>query len=382
VPRFGPVPGLALLAALIPGSLSAQTPAGPTFTFAGYLQTQYNRLSVGDTSHDRVIFRRAIVGVEAELSDRWMGELQADIAPVSLSERIEIRDAYLRYTGLAPRGLTFTFGNQKLPFARSVLVSSARRGFVERPVTGERAYGASGRAIAFKVDGRDVDHLLLWSAAVASVHHAPTSDQIRLDGLATSRADWNEGVMLVGRTEWHPRGFVPLEQGAFEVKKTIATIGGGAYYWVNDGDNNLFTVDGASTSHSAADLDRATGLELSGGVRAPRLSIDAELHRITGRTIDPAFTGGLYHAGRTRLIKSSIEAGYMLAPPHLELLGGVESLDVDAYDSVSWRPAAGVNWYVYRHRLKFQFMQRETLNELGVRGVHGHATYVQAQIMF
>jgi hypothetical protein len=376
------VPAIALLAALVPGAVSAQTPAAPTFTFAGYLQTQYNRLSVEDSPHDRVIFRRAIVGVEAELSERWMGELQADIAPVSLGERIEVRDAYLRYTGLTARGVTFTLGNQKTPFARSVLTSSARRGLVERPVTGERAYGSPGRAISLRVDGRDTGHLLLWSGAVASVHHAPTSDQIRLDGLATSRVDWNEGVMVSGRAEWHPRGFVALEQGAFDVKNTVMTIAAGAYHWVNDGDNNLFTEDGHSTSLVAADLDRATGLELSGGMRAPRLSLDAELHRITGRTIDPEFTGGLYRAGRTRLIKSSIEAGYMLVPPHLELLGGVETLDVEAYESVTWRPVAGVNWYVYRHKLKFQFMQRETLNDLGVRGQRGHATYLQAQIAF
>ena len=380
--RFGLVPAITLLAASIPGSLSAQTPSDPTFTFAGYLQTQYNRFSLGDASRDRVIFRRAIVGVEAELSDRWMGELQADIAPASLGERIEVRDAYLRYNGLSPRGLTFTLGNQKTPFSRSVLTSAARRGFVERPVTGERAYGSPGRAISFRVDGRDTGHLLLWSAALASVHHAPSSDQIRLDGLATSRIDWNDGVMLSGRAEWHPRGFVPLEQGAFDVRKAVMTIAVGAYHWVNDGDNNLFTVDGHSTSVLAADLDRATGLELSGGLRAPRLSLDAELHRITGRTVDPEFTGGLYRGGRTRLIKASIEAGYMLVAPHLELLGAFETLDVEAYESVTWRPAAGVNWYVYRHRLKFQFMQRETLNDFGVRGQRGHATYLQAQIAF
>ena len=380
--RFGLLSGIALLAALIPGSLSAQTPSAPTFSFAGYLQTQYNRLSSGADSRDRVIFRRAIVGVEAELSDRWMGELQVDFAPAALGERIIVRDAYLRYNGLAARGLTFTLGNQKPPFSRSQLTSSSRRSLVERPLTGDRAYGTSGRAIAFKVDGRDTDHLLLWSAAAASVHHAPFINEIRLDGLATSGTDWNEGVMFAGRAEWHPRGFVPLEQSAFEVKKTVATIAGGAYYWVNDDDNNPFTIDGHSTSPDRADLDRASGLELSGGVRAPRFSLDAELQRITGRAVDAEFSGGLYQAGHTRLIKSSIEAGYMLRAPYLELLGGLESLDAEAYQSVTWRPVVGVNWYVYRHRLKFQFMQRETINERGVSGARAHATFAQAQIMF
>ena len=264
MPRFGLLPGISLLVAVIPGSLSAQTPTDPTFTFGGYLQTQYNRLDLGGDPRDRVIFRRAIAGVEVELSDRWMGELQADIAPASRGDRIEIRDAYIRYSGLASRGYTFTLGNQKLPFSRSVLTSSARRDTVERPITGERTFGASGRALAFRVEQRDADRGLAWSAALASVHHAPATDQLRLDGIATSRDDWNEGVMITGRAEWHPRGMVPLEQGAFDVSKTIVTIAVGAYHWANDGDNNPYTVDGRSTSPTAADLDRATGLELSG----------------------------------------------------------------------------------------------------------------------
>ena len=382
MPRVGLVPGITFLAALIPGLLSAQTPAAPTFSFGGYLQTQYNWMSNGDSSRDQIIFRRAIIGVEAELSDRWMGELQADIAPASRGERIEIRDAYLRFNGLAPRGFTFTLGNQKLPFSRSVLTSSARRGLVERPFTGERAYGASGRALAFRVDHRDADRGLAWSGAVASVHHAPATGEIRLDGLATSRSDWNEGVMFTGRVEWHPRGMVALEQGAFDVKQTVVTIAGGAYHWANDGDKNPSTVDGHSTSPTTADLERATGFELSGALRAPRLSVDAELHRITGHTVDTGFSGGLYRDGQTRLIKSSIEAGYMLLLPHFEVLGTVDSLAVDAFESVIWRAAAGVNWYVYRHRLKFQFMQRETFNDLDVRGARASATYLQAQIMF
>ena len=98
--------------------------------------------------------------------------------------------------------------------------------------------------------------------------------------------------------------------------------------------------------------------------------------------MDTGFNGGLYRDGQTRLIKSSIEAGYMLYLPHFEVAGAVDSLAVDAYESVIWRAAVGLNWYVYRHRLKFQFMQRETFNDLGVRDARAHATFVQAQIMF
>ena len=111
-------------------------------------------------------------------------------------------------------------------------------------------------------------------------------------------------------------------------------------------------------------------------------SIEDLIRRVRPAWYRPPVKAGSIVRPVMRCSSASIDSRGARTPPHLELLGGVESLDVDAYDSVSWRPAAGVNWYVYRHRLKFQFMQRETLNELGVRGAHGHATYVQAQIMF
>jgi hypothetical protein len=381
MPRRGLWTGIWLL--LLPRILGAQTPADPTFTFGGYLQAQYNRTTTPDREpRDEVIFRRAIVGVEVELSERWMGEIQADIAPASRDERIEVRDAYLRYRGWEPRGITVTVGNQKLPFSRSVLISSSRRGLVERPITGERAFGASGRALSARVDGRNATRSLLWSAALASVHHAPTSDQLRLDGLATSRSDWNDGVMFTGRAEWHPRGSVRLEQGAFDVEQFAFTINAGVYHWTNDGDNNLYTIGGRSTSAANADLDRATAVELSSALRAPRLSLDAELHRIVGRTIDEAFSGGVYRHGRAALMKASVEAGYMLLLPHLEVLGALDGVGIEAHDRAMWRAAAGLNWYVYGHRLKFQFMHREVFNDEGMRGARSRATFVQSQIAF
>lgn len=372
-----------ILVLAVPGMVSAQTPNDPVFTFGGYLQTQYNRTDAPDRdSRDRVIFRRAIVGVEVELSERWMGEIQADVAPVSQGERIELRDAYVRYRGWEPGGITVTVGNQKLPFSRAVLISSSRRGLVERPVTGERAFGASGRALSARVDGRNAGRTVLWSAAMASVHHAPATDQLRLDGLATARSEWNEGLMLTGRAEWHPRAVVPLDQGAFDVGHVLVALGAAAYYWANDGDNNLHTLGGHSTSTVAADLDRAIGFELSGAVRAPRLSLDAELHRITGTLIDDQLTAGFYRDGRAELTKASIEAGYMLRLPHLEALGALDAIDIAAKEAFAWRASAGLNWYVYRHRLKFQFMHREAFNDVGVRGARSRTTYLQAQIAF
>jgi hypothetical protein len=86
VSRFGPLLIAGVLLALAPSPLSAQTAVAPDIVFAGYLQTQYNRITNenGD-ARDRAIFRRIIVGVEATLGDRWAGEIQVDLAPPTLA---------------------------------------------------------------------------------------------------------------------------------------------------------------------------------------------------------------------------------------------------------------------------------------------------------
>jgi hypothetical protein len=166
------------------------------------------------------------------------------------------------------------------------------------------------------------------------------------------------------------------------VKTVLVTIGVAAYYWRNDGDVNPYTIGGVSVSELQADLHDSSGLELSGGIRTSRVSLDAELHRIAAITLDDSFTGGLYRAGSARLFKTAVEAGYMLLPARFELLGGVDTLAADGRDAIAWRPAFGLNWYVRRHRLKFQFMHREAFRALGVRGARTHSTLLQAQFAF
>ena len=57
-------------------------------------------------------------------------------------------------------------------------------------------------------------------------------------------------------------------------------------------------------------------------------------------------------------------------------------MSADAWDSLSWRAAFGLNYYVLQHRLKFQFMQREVFNTLGVSHLRTHETFLQAQLVF
>jgi phosphate-selective porin len=183
-----------------------QTPATPSVSLGGTLQADYERVTVDAATRDRAFFRRLLLAVHIVATEDWTGEIQIDAAQSVLGDRLLVRDAYVRYVGLADRGLTITVGNQKMPFSRSALAPSGRRGLIERPVPGERPFGAPGRAIAVQMEGRHEEQRLLWAAALASALHGPDVLEIRVDGLADSRETWNDGILGAGRFEWHPLG--------------------------------------------------------------------------------------------------------------------------------------------------------------------------------
>jgi hypothetical protein len=353
-----------------------------SFTIAGYAQPQFDHNTVGETTRDRVFFRRLVVGFQTELAEDWAGALQVDMGPTIDGDRLHLRDAYVRYRGLAGHGITLTAGNQKVPFSRSVLEASSRRSLVERPFTGERAFGAPGRAFGVQADGRHRDHRLQWAAAVSSMRHAPDAAEIRFDGVTESDDNWNRGVMTTGRVEWHPEGAVPRDQGDFNRGAFRKMAGLAAYAWKNTGGRNLNTMSGRSTSTLLADLDMARAVELDSGIRGHGLSIDLAWSRISGRTLDPTFTRGIYHAGHTVLQQLGSEAGYMVLPRTLELLAGADSMSIAARDTLAYRLSVGTNWYMNGHRLKVGVMHRESFNVLGVRDARAHTTHVQAQVAF
>jgi hypothetical protein len=303
------------------------------------------------------------------------------VAPSVEGDRVVVRDAYLRYLGWTPRGLTVTIGNQKMPFSRTALVSATRRGLIERSAPGERAFGAPGRALAVQMEGRHQDQRVQWAAALASMLHAPNAAEIRLDGLPESRDTWNEGVLGAGRVEWHPLGNMRRDQSDFGRSPLQVAVGAGAYTWHNDGDRNLSPASGAGST-LLADASQAQGIEISGGLRGQGLSIDAAWQRISASTVDGDVTAGVYRDGEAVFQVTGVEGGYMLIPGKLELLGGFDTLDIAARPALAYRPSVGANWYVNQHRLKFQFVHRETFNALGQRGVRAHRTTLQTQLVF
>jgi hypothetical protein len=373
---------LAALLAATSARAAAQTTSQPSVIVTGYGQAQYRRVESDGDATDRVFFRRLYLGVRFVLTDDWSGTLLVDVAPAADGDQPVVRDAYLRYSGWSARGVTLTIGNQKAPFSRSVLGSSRSRSLIERPFTGERGYGAPGRALAVQADGRHSDEHFQWAASLASVLHAPDADELRLDGLADAAGDWNEGVMATGRAEWHPRGAVAREQADFTRGNFRVMAGASAYVWTNDGDRNAFTAEGDSTSDSMADLDRARAIELSTAIRGHGLSLDAAWSRISGDTIDPDFDGGLYRRGHAVLHQFGTEGGYMVVPSRLEIIGALDALSADGLESTTYRRSVGTIWYMNGHRLKLTALHRETFNALGVRDARARATSAQVQFAF
>lgn len=374
----------AVAAGQTPAATPAPAPSSPTVTITGYVQPQIDAAHVDDGIRDKIFFRRAVAGVRTTLTETWSGALLVDFAPGlgRDDDSLRVLDGYLRYAGIGGGEVTITAGNQKVPFSRSVLFSSSRRGLIERSFTGERGFGAPGRALGVQADGRHREARVQWAAALSSVYHAPNVAEVRLDGITEADDSWNEGLMTTGRVEWHPRGAVAREQGDLERGPWRMMAGLASYVWRNDGDRNPFTEDGQSTSGEFADLDSAAAVELSAGVRGRGLSTDVAWTRTGATLLDRGFDGGLYTAGRAALQQFSTEAGLMIVPRRLEALGAVDSLSIAARPSIAYRTSLGMNWYMNGHRLKISAMHREHFNVRGETSARAHTTYVQAQFAF
>ena len=370
---------IVLLTLPLPAAAQQPAPAAPAQTrvsFSGYMQPQYELNTRDGETQDRAFFRRLFLTLDAVTGKDWSAEVQVDVGRVaSGADRIVIKNAYLQYGGWRERGITFTLGNQKPPFSRSLIASSSRRSLVERPFTGDRAFGSPGRLIGAKVDGWHRGRTIYWSGLAGVTRNSPDPSEIRLDGAAEGGQGWNEGPMVVGRVEIHPRGEVVRDYGDFTRGPLRFTIGAAAYRWWND-------EDIAAHSGQAVDASRVAALELSGGLRGSGVTIETEFEHVTGDALDPSATIGLYVDGHLSLNKTSVESGYMLVRERLEVLGGADVMTADSFDTAWQRLSGGMNVYINRHALKVSLMHRESFNDNGVDGARSRATYVQTQFAF
>lgn len=347
----------------------------------GRIQLQYHAVDpdAGD-SEDEVFFRRLRPYVEGSVTEGWTGKIQVDFGGASGSNEVSVKDAYLRYSG--HDRITVTVGNQKPPFSREFLVSSKRQQLVERTFVGDHNYGAPDRFAGVRLDGESASGLFHWAGSFGAAAVDPDAFKLDFDSPANRNEDFNEGWLAAGRLELQPLGAFDDAQGDLDHGPLRLSLATAAFTWSNDGDNNTYTANGVATSASRADVDEATGWELSAGLRGGGLSLDAQVQRVEGDTVDPGFSGGLYRLGTTELEQVTLEGGYTVVPQRLELVAGWESQDADGYQDAWTRTSFGLNYFLNGHKLKGQLTYRLGENLDGIPGADADELFLQLQYVF
>jgi phosphate-selective porin OprO/OprP len=336
----------------------------------GRVQVQYHMEDPdGGGSSDELFFRRLRPYVLGSVTKNWSAKIQFDLGKATGDNEVAVKDAWMRYGGWT--GLKLTIGNQKMPFSRESLTSSKRQQLVERTFVGDHNYGTPDRMIGVRLDGHNESNKVTWGIGLGAAEIDPDADKMDFDSSANHGSDWNEGVLVAGRVDFHPWGHLKMAQGDFDRKKKL-TVSLAAFTWSNDDDNN---------GH-AESLDSADGVELSFGFRAAGWSVDGEYQMISGDSVNPVLTSGMYLDGTTDLDKYAIEGGYMVKPGKVEIVAGYQSLDADNFQE-SWnRTSVGANYFWNKHKSKAQLTYRMGENLHGVTGVDSDELFLQFQQVF
>ncbi|VAX20577.1 hypothetical protein MNBD_NITROSPINAE01-1873 [hydrothermal vent metagenome] len=346
----------------------------------GRIQLQYHQVDPdGGESTDDVFFRRLRPFIEGSLHKDWKGKFQWDMGKSHDDNEISVKDAYMQYTGI--ENMKITVGNIFYPFSREGLTSSKYQQLVERTFVGDHNYGTPDRQMGIYVNGHTGNKTLDWAAGLADARIDPDAKKIDFGSAANDQTDWNEGVLIGARVSWHPLGYLKMSQGDFS-KKTKATLSVAAFSWDNDNDNNTRTALGMDTSEGKKpDVDKVTGLEVSGAFRGAGLSIDAQWNRINAETVDGTVTHGIYENGETELNNYAVEGGYMFGNI-FELVAAYSSQKADGYSDDWNRTTFGANLFAHKHDVKLQFSYRINENKNGENGNDVDEAFVQAQYVF
>jgi hypothetical protein len=333
----------------------------------GIIQFQYHREDpeVGDAT-DEVFFRRLRPYIAGSLYENWYGKFQIDYGKSSVA----VKDAFFRYSGWP--NMKLAIGNHNFPFSREFLTSSKQQQLVERTFVGDHNYGTPDRNMGVHLTGSFMDKKVTYGVSAASANIDPSSSKLDWDTPANNPGNdgWNEGPMIGGRIDWHPLGYLKMEQGDFK-RKTLATIGAAAYSWNNNGDFDT----------GANDVDSVTGFEISGALRGFGLSVDAQYNLFDAKATDQTLTGGIYKNGESNLSNYALEGGYML-PYMLEIVAGYQVQTADNYAKDWTRASLGLNYFIKKHDIKLQGTYRIGANKDGIDGNDLHELFIQAQFVF
>lgn len=333
----------------------------------GRIQLQYHQKKPdAGNSTDSLFFRRFRPYIEGSIHKDWKGKFQWDMGK---AKGVSVKDAYMEYKGF--EGVKIIVGNYNFPFSREFLTSSKHQQFVERTFNGDHNYGTPDRQAGVHLKGKTANKKISWRASAAM--GALKSDASKIDfGSVVNKTTYNEGIMVGGRVDFHPFGYLKMSQGDFH-RKQKATIGVAAFTWNNDKD---------ITPPGGADVDKVTGVEISGAYRNAGLSVDAEYNSFSSDLIDTTLTSGLYKNGSTKLTNYMVKGGYMVVPSTLEIVAGYQSQDADNYATKWNRTSIGANWFLRKQDIKIQLTYRVGKNLKGVSGADEKEVFLQTQYVF
>jgi len=343
----------------------------------GRIQAQYSRENpdVGQTT-DTTKFRRLRPYIEGSSHADWKARFQWDMGGATGGNEIAVKDAYVSYLGF--ENLQITFGNRNSYFSREKLTSSKKQQLIERTFVGDHNYGVPDKNLGLHVESDLNDKEITYGVSLASSSVDPDETKLDFDTPVNSDDDFNEGRIIAGHINYHPFGYLPFSQGDFDGKK-LMTVGIGAYLWSNDGDNNTHTANGIDDATGKPDIDKARGLELSGGLRMNGFSADAQYNRIYAETLATNYTGGLYKSGETLITNYAVEGGYMIKPKKVEVVVGRQVMDADNYATEWTRTSFGVNYYHVGHDIKAQYTVRLGEDIDGIKGNDENEVFLQLQ---
>lgn len=357
--------------------------------FGGRVILQYHMTDIENGADTDVLqFRYLRPYIEGSLYKDWTGKIQLELGKASADNEVAVKEAFMRYTGYG--STVITIGQIDFPFSRENLTSSKKQHLAERTFTGSHDYGSLDKQLGLFVNGANGDKTVTWAAGATSTSIDPDSDKLDFDTPVNKNADFNEGWTLGGRVDYHPFGYLPFVQGNTFTESLKATVGVGAFVWNNDGDNNTYTTNGSDigagdsndTGEDLTDVDSVTAVELSAGVRLQGASLDVQYNQFKAKTVDTAYSRGIFLNGETTLKSISIEGGYMVVPEKLEVVAGYESLDSDNYATKWTRTSVGVNYYIYGHDLKIQATYRMGSDVDGVKDSNMNELFLRTQFVF
>jgi phosphate-selective porin OprO/OprP len=334
------------------------------------VQLQYRQVDpASGPSTDEMLFRRLRPHIKGSGGDDWAAKIQWDMG----NSTIDLRDAYISHTGWDWG--TLYIGNFYTPFSRESLTSSKKLQLVERSIVASHNFGVTDRQAGLHLEGNALG-TITWAASLAKAAVDPDNSRVDFDTVVSlnSEDDWSEGELICGRVDYHPLGIMYRSQGDFDGDFKF-TVGVAGYTWQNDGDN-------LDAERDKKDLDSATGLEVSGGLRGGGFSVDVEYGSITAELMESAITDGLYEDSETTIEHYAIKGGYMILPERIEIAAGYDSQDADGYETEWTSTSIGANYFVDKHNIKYQVTYRMGENAAGERGNDFDTLFVQAQYVF